>query len=96
MILKKIVSGNLLKIQCSECSIQKTGKISSCVWHRKLEIDTFKLCLSGMCVGLLTCVQVQRPEKGIQLPGARVQAVVNHAERVLISAPARAAHTLTH
>lgn len=62
-------------------------------WHRSLEIDTFKLCLSGLCVGLLTCVQ--RPEKGVQFPGAGVQAVVNRAERVLISVPARAARVLT-
>lgn len=82
---KKIVSGNLLKIQCSECSIQRTGKIAAVChlltsqWHRSLEIDTFKLCSSGLCVGLLTCVQ--RPEKGVQFPGAGVQAVVNRAER---------------
>ena len=36
------------------------------------------------------CSGVQRPEKGIKFPGAEVQVVVNHAERVLISAPARA------
>ena len=62
-------------------------------WHRNLEIDTFKLCLSDLCVGLFTFGQ--RSEKGIKFPGAEVQ-VVNYAERVLISAPARAALTLTH
>lgn len=51
--------------------------------------------VGSVCGSAHLCSGVQRPEKGVQFPGAGVQAVVNRVERVLISVPARAARVLT-